>query len=148
MKSRKYQEKKVSEHKRKGRKQYSDEGLLEFLKVKAQELGRSPRMSDLKEDDNMRNPSTYIRHFGSWNNALKKARLSVNRAIETDKDLLDSLKVKAQELGRSPRIADLKEDDNMRNPDTYIKHFGSWNNALKLAGLTSNKRGCKPKCKA
>lgn len=51
---------------------YTDAELLEIIKTSACNLGRSPRIKDIKQS------YTIINRFGSWNNALKKAGLSIN----------------------------------------------------------------------
>lgn len=53
----------------------------------------------------------------------------------TQQELIMIIQHKAEELGRSPTAAEMK------NPcsSAYSNRFGSWNNALRAAGLQINK---------
>ncbi len=118
---------------------YSDEELLESLREKARELGRKPTIKNCDLDNNMASSVTFIKHFGTWNNALKKAGLVPDdygyRQSWDRQKMITSLQKKAKELDRTPTVADCRSDKNMPDPATYARHFGSWNNALKVAGL-------------
>ncbi|HCL4455185.1 TPA: hypothetical protein N2D10_003212 [Clostridium botulinum] len=110
-------------------RKYSEEELLEQVRDKAKELGRIPKTSEVKSY------ITIIKRFGSWNNALKKAGYtnkeiyeSKKRYVYTNEDLLNIIKCKEKEIGRIPHSKEIKQ----RN--IISKRFGSWNNALKLAG--------------
>lgn len=58
------------------RQQYTKKELSENLKLLAKELGRLPMSTDLKTKKWTASYTTYKKHFGSWNNALKSANLS------------------------------------------------------------------------
>ncbi len=120
----------------------TDEELIDFLKAKAESLGRTPNQRDVKYDRTMPSLNTYVNKFGSWNRALKEAGLSVNVG-RTNEELIDLLKAKAESLGRTPTIRDINSDKSMPSTMPYIKIFGSWNQALKAAGLTPNHVRCK-----
>jgi len=53
----------------------------------------------------------------------------------TDKQLLDMLKQKEEELGREPRITDILKDENMPSQTPFIKRFGSFITAKEKAGI-------------
>lgn len=57
-------------------------------------------------------------------------------AISTD-ELLDTLRDLADELGRTPKMRDVV-DRTPRSASIYQNRFGSWNEALKQAGLDVN----------
>jgi superfamily II DNA or RNA helicase len=57
-------------------------------------------------------------------------------------ELLESLRILAQQLGRGLRMKDVDEASKRLEtalPSTYVKHFGSLNAAFKAAGLQPNK---------
>lgn len=49
----------------------------------------------------------------------------------TDKELIQIIQEKAKELGTTPKATDIITP----NPSTFAYRFGSWNNALKMAGF-------------
>lgn len=51
---------------------YSDDELIEIIKTTACNLGRTPRLNDIKQG------YTITKRFGSWNEALKKAGFNSN----------------------------------------------------------------------
>lgn len=57
-----------------GKKKYTDEQLINIIKDKANELGRSPYFKEVE------GASVAAKRFGSWNNALKVAGLKVNKS--------------------------------------------------------------------
>ena len=114
---------------------YSGEELIELLKAKAESLGRTPTMTDVKSDKSMPSAETYRSRFGSWQNALRAAGLSINGY--SNEELVTLLKAKAESLGRTPTTRDIRSDKDMPSVNTYVKRFGSWQNALRAAGLLS-----------
>lgn len=115
---------------------YTREQLLFFLKKKATELKKTPRIKDMK------NPSvsSYVSRFGSWNNAVIEAALKINLKKKYEKkELLENLHILAKELSRIPTPTDLKERRWAASYSTYRKIFGSWDNALKEAGIAKEK---------
>lgn len=78
--------------------------------------------------------STYRNAFGSWGNALEAAGYE-SRAehpqIPTE-DLLREINQLASELGRRPRVLDVKEKGTHAY-STYVRRFGSWSKALEAA---------------
>ncbi|MGL4875800.1 MAG: homing endonuclease associated repeat-containing protein [Clostridium sp.] len=57
----------------------------------------------------------------------------------SDVELLDMLKEYANELESTPRIVDFNNKLNLPNGSIFKKRFGSYENALKKVGLSSNK---------
>ncbi|WP_395894883.1 homing endonuclease associated repeat-containing protein (plasmid) [Bacillus safensis subsp. safensis] len=108
---------------------YTKDELIRILQNKAEELGRSPKFKEVPQRQSI------VNHFGSFNNALRTAGLTpypIRRY--TEEELINALKDKASELGRTPRTRDMRCRDAIRN------HFGSFNKALELAGLKINKK--------
>jgi hypothetical protein len=118
------------------RKRYSDEEILEQLRAAAQRLGRSPTMREFEADpETSVHPQTVIQHFGSWNEAKRKAGL-VPRRFAQPADLVRLLRELGEELGRPPTAKDLdKHRDSMPSKSLYWHMFGSLKNALREAGF-------------
>src|SRR4051795_11207235 len=91
------------------RKRYTDEQILAELTDCAKRLGRSPTMREFAADSKTTvHPQTVIEHFGSWNEAKRKAGL-VPRRFATREELLELLKGLGEELGRIPTARDIVE---------------------------------------
>jgi hypothetical protein len=109
--------------------------LLEFLRYFNMKNESVP--GQLEFNNNQRYPSfmTYVKCFGSWNNAIRDAGFVPDRYI-TDEELLDNL-TKFYEKNERPPTSIEFNGENPRYPstNTYSRHFGSWSNALKLVGL-------------
>ena len=108
---------------------YTDVELLNIIKNKAKELGRTPKRREISQHNTIRD------RFGSWNNAVNKANLKENNnCIYTDEQLIQIVKNKAKELGRTPSLTDIEDISRA----TFFNRFGSWNNVLKIANLEIN----------
>jgi Homing endonuclease associated repeat len=118
------------------RKRYTDEQILEELAASAQRLGRSPTMREFAADpETTVHPQTVIEHFGSWNEAKRKAGL-VPRRFATREELLELLRGLGEELGRIPTARDIEEHrGRMPSKSLYWHTFGSLANALREAGF-------------
>ena len=124
----------------------SNEELLEKLRQKAREIGDMPSIREIEEDPDIPNEKTFAYRFGSYNKAVEAAGLKPNkrgasnnfRSIKTNEELLDQLRQKANELGKTPSVKDIASDPSMMSPATYTKRFGSYSNAVELAGLKPN----------
>ena len=118
------------------RRRYSDEAILVELKACAQRLGRSPTMREFASDPQTRvHPQTVIEHFGSWNEAKRRAGL-VPRRFATREELLALLRGLGERLGRTPTAKDLDAARrSMPSKSLYWHTFGSLTNALREAGF-------------
>jgi len=118
------------------RRRYSDEAILAELKACAGRLGRSPTMREFASDRKTRvHPQTVIEHFGSWNEAKRRAGL-VPRRFATREELLDLLRGLGERLGRTPTAKDLDAARrSMPSKSLYWHTFGSLTNALREAGF-------------
>jgi hypothetical protein len=118
------------------RKRYSDEQILEELAASAKRLGRSPTMREFADDPKTSvHPQTVIEHFGSWNEAKRKAGL-VPRRFATREELLELLRELGAELERIPTARDIEEHrGRMPSKSLYWHTFGSLANALREAGF-------------
>jgi hypothetical protein len=118
------------------RRRYSDEAILAELKACAERLGRSPTMREFASDTKTRvHPQTVIEHFGSWNEAKRRAGL-VPRRFATREELLELLRRLGDRLGRTPTAKDLDASRrSMPSKSLYWHTFGSLTNALREAGF-------------
>jgi hypothetical protein len=118
------------------RKRYSDEQILEQLTQSAERLGRSPTMREFEDDpETTVHPQTVIQHFGSWNEAKRRAGL-VPRRFATRDELVRLLRELGEELGRPPTAKDLDaRRDSMPSKSLYWHTFGSLTTALREAGF-------------
>jgi len=118
------------------RKRYSDEQILAELTACAKRLGRSPTMREFAADpETTVHPQTVIEHFGSWNEAKRKAGL-VPRRFATREELLELLRGLGEELGRIPTARDIEERrGRMPSKSLYWHTFGSLAGALREAGF-------------
>jgi Homing endonuclease associated repeat len=58
----------------------------------------------------------------------------------SDEQILAELRACAERLGRSPTMREFATDRRARvHPQTVVGHFGSWNRAKRLAGLTARR---------
>lgn len=115
---------------------YADKELLDYLKQFYEENGRTPMQDEFARNPKYPSWSTYVHRFGSWNKALEMAGLDINyHASYTDEQLLNYLKQFYNETGKAPTETDFRYNKKYPSITTYIKHFGSWNKALKLVGL-------------
>ncbi len=118
------------------RKRYSNEEILRQLGDSAQRLGRSPTMREFEQDpETSVHPQTVIQHFGSWNDAKRKAGL-VPRRFARPEELIRLLRELGERLGRPPTARDLDEHrETMPSKSLYWHTFGSLKNALREAGF-------------
>src|SRR5436190_20975761 len=118
------------------RKRYTDEQILAELSASAKRLGTSPTMREFASDpETSVHPQTVIEHFGSWNEAKRKAGL-VPRRFATREELLELLKGLGEELGRIPTARDIEEHrGRMPSKSLYWHTFGSLASALREAGF-------------
>lgn len=124
---------------------YTKEALIEEIQRITKELGKSPTRRDvdaLSAQGQTASSATYIRRFGSFNEALRQAGLTTNKDtadIKSDETLLSDLKGLASTLGKTPTLRDVNEfsqtDRSIASATTYIRRFGSFNDALIKAGL-------------
>ena len=118
------------------RRRYSNEDILVELRGAAERLGRSPTMSEFKNDPGTTiHPQTVVERFGSWNGAKREAGL-LPRRFATKDDLLAQLRALGDELGRVPTGRDLDmRRGRIASKSLFWHSFGSLSNALREAGF-------------
>ena len=76
--------------------------------------------------------TTVCRRFGSWNEALLKAGLSLCNEVDISDDrLFENLLVLWQHYGRQPRRNELAHQPSSISQSPYNRRFGGWTAALK-----------------
>ncbi|HUC87406.1 MAG TPA: DEAD/DEAH box helicase family protein [Candidatus Saccharimonadales bacterium] len=122
----------------------SKKELTRLLKELAKRLKRSPTIKDWQEhrgESNLPDFQAFVGAFGSWSLALKAAGLTVNMTFYDDKEELKRLlKALAGKLGHTPTGAELEGEPGYPSKGVFEKQFGSWNKALRAAGLTPRSR--------
>ena len=108
----------------------------------AAEVGYSPTVSDLKENDGYPTLRQFLTEFGSWNRAKEAAGLQTYRKEGrgnplSDEELLAILRECATATDGQLTAKDLNADPNTPSAVTYQRRFGSWNHAKELAGLAT-----------
>ena len=91
--------------------------------------------------------NTFTRRFGGWNSALERCGLTVstkqrdaakaNYTVSslTDEELIADLLRVSEILGKTQFSSAEYQEKGKYSKDSYFRHFGSWNNALKIANL-------------
>lgn len=124
----------------------SEDELLGYLETFAEELGRVPRVRDMRREGKYAH-QTYYNHFESWDHALREAGLYA--AFEPSKfdgaehhigTLVDGMVRVAAVVGRPPTADDLDELGEFSH-GAYQTTFGSWVEALRTCGFPPRYRG-------
>jgi hypothetical protein len=120
---------------------YADDELLADLHRLADDLGRPPTLTDVREHGEYA-AMTYYSRFGSWRNALEEAgfqprephtAISRTALIEELQRLADECT--AQDGAPAPPSAADMNEQGKYWASTYRRHFGSWNAAVEAAGF-------------
>lgn len=113
----------------------TNDELLAPVKQYYNEFGKVPGRREIPGS------TTISRRFGSWNNALISAGLTVNRESNVDEEtLLKSLKDFHERHGRSPAAKETNTRTELYDTRTYLRGLNckTWNAVLKKAGLPLN----------
>lgn len=117
---------------------YTDEELLEHIKYLKSKLGRTPTQADLNADGKYA-AGAYKRHFGTYNNALKKLGIRHNMKHNvSEQDIINDVISAAKHLGRSPTSREfdsLSETVCWQRATTKTGNKLNWNALLKKCGL-------------
>lgn len=120
-------------------REFTNDELLTELHKLAADLGRTPTMKEMQINEDTPSATVYKGHFGSWNEALQEAGLeSVKRDHYTDEELLDALREVATVLDKTPTMNEMQEYNGFPSTTVYQNRFGSWNAAVRKAGLEPN----------
>jgi hypothetical protein len=132
-----------------GLNMYSKESLLEQMQLMVQILGRVPSCKDCDKfcsEGVTACSRKFEKVFGTWNEAVKAAGYEPNRQfgdlIFSKEKLIELIKEMHKELGRTPTVSDCKDryqQNVFPSMTVFLYRFGSWNEAVKAAGLVPNK---------
>lgn len=108
------------------------------LKRLGEELGQRPTVNAMAEHGKY-DPKTYYRTFGSWLDALRDAGYDLDSMGSESgppklkkEVLIEDLQRLAADLGKQPSQRDMS-NDGPHSHTTYVRHFGSWTEALDAA---------------
>lgn len=114
--------------------QTTEEEMLQKLRDLAEKLGHTPRQKDLAAEPDMPCVQCYVDRFGGFSKAIILAGLTPYGEL-SDEDMFEKLRNLAKKLGHTPSSLEVNADPDMPNATTYLKRFGSYTNAVILAGL-------------
>ena len=121
-----------------GKKQYTREFLLSELRRFYDENGRSPTLRDMCKVNGYPGATTYRHEFGTFSDALQSADLELNHVVNYTKEILISeIHRFVKENSRVPILNDMKRSNGYPAGSIYNREFGSWNNAIEIAGYES-----------
>lgn len=111
--------------------------LEEEMRRVAEVVGHAPTKKEMNEIGRI-SERTYLREYDGWLSAREAAGLSgrleqPNKRNSID-ELLSALLELAEDLGRTPKARDMDHYGD-HAIQTYQNRFGSWNEALREAGL-------------
>lgn len=109
------------------------EELLEEIQRLEESLGHPPSQREMKKQGEF-SPATYEQRFDSWNNALRELGYEPHQEYTSSKELLEDLREFANDLGKPPTNEQMNNSGPHSN-SRYQDRFGSWNQALRNAGL-------------
>ncbi|MDY4655952.1 MAG: HNH endonuclease [Eubacteriales bacterium] len=110
----------------------TDDDYISDLKRVALITNKSTVLISEYKELGKHSPNKLSKRFGGWNSALKAASLEptgYNQKV-TDLDLFQDIENTWIYLGHQPKTANIKGGISKYGMTTYIRHFGSWRNAL------------------
>ena len=118
------------------RKTYTRDELLRDLKKIAEGFyQRGFSFPQYKQHGGQYSGGAFARHFGNWNNALGAVGLKPYQYQGVPaKELFKNMKMVWDCLERQPTSAEMKSPLSTYSVKTYVRTFGTWNNALERFG--------------
>jgi hypothetical protein len=120
---------------------YSKQEILSTLQRYFEENDHFLSLNLYNEKRYKPSETTIRKKFGSWNQALKEAGLPINRTVDkrySEEQLLGFLR-SVSSNGIAPTVNDFRKTYHSPSVDTLISFFGSWNEAVRKAGLRENR---------
>ncbi len=116
-----------------GKTHLSDEELIADLRRVAELLATENVTINQYDQYGKYNHTTHHRRFGTWNDAILRAGLTIsNKAIFSDVKLFENILTLWQHYGRQPSTRELASAPSFISTERpYRRRFGSWMNALK-----------------
>jgi hypothetical protein len=120
----------------------SDEDLLRDLRSVAGMSGQATVKYSDYESRGKYSATSQANRFGSWNNALLRAGLTISRRVRLDvSELFENLLVLWQHFGRQPTLEEASTTPSRISGSTYQRRFGSWPKALNAFVDYANGKG-------
>ncbi len=119
-------------------RKYSSENLLNELRQFYKDNKRVPTARDFYPKLGHTDCRLYRAKFGSWNKALELAGLEINKEYlnVSNEEMINFLIKYYRETGKIPTKSQFNGGDSeYPHHNNYLHRFGSWTNALKIAGL-------------
>ena len=143
----KHEQKNAKKHYRLLTERFTKEQLIKNLQKVAADLGHTPIRKEFdKHPDRICKSEVFVNKniFQNWTNALLAAGLKpVRRRNRPKEEILELVRSVAEQLGYVPSIYTFLANQNVFSHDNrkFMKrHFGTWLNTLKAAGLKRTKR--------
>lgn len=116
---------------------YTKKDVITKIQTLSFNIGKTPSLQDYRNDKN--NPSQRVLYtfYDSWNEALEDAGFTIHKYL-TKEELIELLKQFNKEFNKVPTCRSLTSAKEYPSAATYRRNFGSWNNALELAGFKKN----------
>lgn len=122
----------------------TDEELIFDLKLIAKKSNKNTLTGkEYKDNGGKYGVRTYQTRYGSWLKALEKAGLPIQRTtqkLEREK-IIEDLKLVAKKLNTNVLTGDEYTNNGEYSYSGVCRHFNSWYDALKAAGLETKKIG-------
>ena len=110
----------------------SSEELIDDLLMVAKNLNTEKLSQKLYTEHGKYDCSTFIRRFGSWNQALIKAGLKLSNVINySDEMLFENVLNIWQKKGAQPTRRDMNTALSEISSSAYNRRFSSWTNGIK-----------------
>jgi hypothetical protein len=109
----------------------SDSELIDDLRSVATRLAKRTVGQKEYREAGKYDDTTLSRRFGSWNDALRVAGLSLSNEVDiSDERLFENILALWQHYGRQPRRGELAQTPSSISQSPYRRRFGSWSAAL------------------
>lgn len=123
----------------------SDVELLADLRAAATSIAKSTVGQKEYRQFGKYDDTTVSRRFGTWNNALRAAGLSLSNEVNiSDERLFENLLSLWQHYGRQPRRSELAQQPSTISQTPYNRRFGSWSTALEAFVTYANASDAEP----
>jgi len=116
------------------KKTISKEMIISDIQTLANELDRSPTITEFKNNIDRYSSTSIYNYFDSWGDALTEAGFESREHPIPDKKLIEDLQRVAGEMGKAPTAAEYTENGEFSHRAQY-RAFGDWHSALREAGV-------------
>lgn len=116
---------------------YTDDFLIAEIHRFLLENSRPPTYNDMTNDKGYPSAAVYDSHFGLWSKALEIA--GIDKIEHIKETLIKDLYKFYINKGSTPITTDACNNNGLASTETYIRYFGSWNNALIAANIPVNR---------